>query len=155
MPKYEKYMKKGYKLTEEHKRKIALGHLGQKRPPFSEEWRAKIGAASLGNKHALGTVRSEEANRKSSEYMKGRKHQNHALTVERIYKECEELERQGFRAVPTGAKVVPDIVAVRDNKIYAVEVEYGTPNYGKYTGDIQKYYDDVIWIIRKPRKESA
>lgn len=143
---------KGWKMSEEQKKKMSLAHLGKKRPPFSEEWKRKIGRASLGNKYALGNKLTEVQKAKISVYMKGKRHVNHAVTNQRILDECEELKRQGFRAVPTGGHVIPDIVAIKDNKVYAVEVEYGKPNYNKYLGKEGGYYDDVIWIIRKKRK---
>jgi len=37
--------KKGYKQTEEHKRKISESKKGKKRPPFSEEWRKNLSEA--------------------------------------------------------------------------------------------------------------
>ena len=62
------------------------------------------------------------------------------------------LPEQGFRAVPVGWSVIPDIIAIKDDKVYAVEVQYGKPNYAKYTDEIRKYYDDIIWILRKKWK---
>lgn len=147
---------KGLKfLSEEHKEKIGLSKLGKKRPPLSIEWRRKIGEAMKGNTYALGNKLTVEQRQKISAYMKGKKHVNRALTNQRILDECEELRRQGFRAVPTGGHVIPDIVAIKDNKVYAVEVEYGKPNYNKYTGKEGKYFDDIIWVLRKKVKESA
>jgi len=66
----------------------------------------------------------------------------------RILQEIPELEKQGFRCIPI-TSVVPDIIAIKDNKIYAIEVEYGKPDYDKYTDEIRKKFDDIIWIIRK------
>jgi len=71
------------------------------------------------------------------------------INYERIEKEIPKLEKQGFRCIPIG-KVIPDIVAIKDNKLYAIEIEYGNNKirYDKY--DKIKYkYDDVIWILRK------
>ena len=62
--------------------------------------------------------------------------------------------------MPTGLKgfqknhssfVIPDFIAIKDNKVFAVEVEYNKPRYEKYTDDIRKYYDDVIWILRNKK----
>lgn len=66
----------------------------------------------------------------------------------RIMKEMKEFEKKGFRCIPIGHRVIPDIIAIKDNKVFAVEVEYGKPNYEKYT-DLNHYYDDIIWIVRK------
>lgn len=69
---------------------------------------------------------------------------------ERIEQEIPELERQGFKCVPI-TRVIPDIVAFKDGKIYAIEVEYSGPDYAKYD-KIPGRYDDVIWILRKRLK---
>jgi len=39
---------KGFRLTEEHKRKDAAGHRGKKRGPMPEWWKKKIGKAHIG-----------------------------------------------------------------------------------------------------------
>lgn len=70
------------------------------------------------------------------------------LAWQRILKEVPELQKQGFRVIPI-TKVVPDIIAIKDGKVFAIEVEYGFPNYKKYTDDIKQFFDDVWWIIRK------
>lgn len=74
--------------------------------------------------------------------------------IEDILPECSKLQEQGFRVVPIG-KVVPDMVAIKDGKVFAVEVEDLTaghnliPGYGKYPNELSKYIDDVIWIVKK------
>ena len=40
-------------------------------------------------------------------------------------------------------------IAVKDGKIFAVEVEYGRPNYAKYDEEMRSRVDDVIWLLRK------
>lgn len=51
-----KYMfKKGYKMSEEHKRKIAEGRMGDKNWSKRPEVRKKIGIASLGRRHTEKT----------------------------------------------------------------------------------------------------
>ena len=65
---------------------------------------------------------------------------------------CEYLERQGFKCVPI-TRIIPDIIAIRDGELYAIEVEYGKPKYEKYNIDNYKsYFKEVIWIIRKAKK---
>ena len=76
--------------------------------------------------------------------MKG--HRKLTLHHERILQEIPELEKQGFRCVPN-TKIIPDIIAIKDNKVYAIEVEYQKPDYNKYTNC--KLYDDIIWIVKK------
>ena len=70
------------------------------------------------------------------------------LHHERILQEIPELEKQGFRCIPN-TKIIPDIIAIKDNKVYAIEVEYQKPDYNKYTDC--KLYDDIIWVIRKKK----
>lgn len=55
---------KGRKKSEEHKRKISEAHNGKKRPPFSDEWREKLGAVRRGKTH------SDESKKRMSEAMK-------------------------------------------------------------------------------------
>ena len=70
-------------------------------------------------------------------------------TFDRIDQESDTLRSQGFKTIPIG-RVIPDIIAIKDGKVYAVEVEYGIPNYSKYDKNgYGKNFDDVIWIIRK------
>jgi len=54
-------------MEESTKRKLSKAHLGKKRPPFSDEWKRKIG---LGNK---GKKRSIKTKQKLSDLHKGRK----------------------------------------------------------------------------------
>lgn len=90
--------------------------------------------------------------------MKGRKHTEEAKrkiglgtqTVHaRIIQEIKEFEAQGYRCVPVGGKVRPDFIAIKDNKVLAVEVEHGRPNYAKYDEEMRSYVDDVVWLLRK------
>lgn len=70
----------------------------------------------------------------------------------------EFLKQQGFRCIPI-TSAIPDIIAFKDGKVFAVEVEVlrtvGTsPNWNKYTDDIRQHFDDIIWIlIRKNKRE--
>lgn len=97
----------------------------------------------------LGKKQSLETINKRSQNMKGKNKGNIAFKIcyQRILEETKELEKQGFRCIPIG-KVIPDIIAIKDNKIFAIEVEYQRPNYNKYTDDVRKYFDDIIWLIR-------
>lgn len=90
--------KKGYKFTEEHKRKLSEAHKGKKqsqvtkekrsqslkgkkRLPFSEEWKRKIGLAVKGRKH------TEQTKRKLSEMNKGNKTNLWKGGISKHYKE--------------------------------------------------------------------
>jgi len=76
--------------------------------------------------------------------------ENYLKSWKKILEESENLKKQGFRVVPL-TKVIPDIIALKNGKIFAIEVEYGNPDYGKYTEDIRVLFDDIIWIIKKRR----
>ena len=54
----------GRKMSEESKKKLSESKTGKKRAPFSDEWKAKIGAAFIGRKH------SEESKARMSEAQK-------------------------------------------------------------------------------------
>lgn len=70
-----------------------------------------------------------------------------------ILNQAKILEKEGFRCIPIG-KVVPDIIAIKDGKIFAIEVEKGNPNWDKYTDEIRKFFDDIIWVLlRKEERE--
>lgn len=86
-----------------------------------------------------------------SHTLKKHKHFN-----EDILPKSKELEEQGFRCVPVGnGPVVPDIIALKDGMVFAVEVENGLkePNFTKYqdTGAMQ-YYDDIMWIVDEKKR---
>lgn len=132
---------KGKHHTEEAKRKNSLAHK-DKRPwnkdiPITEEQREKI------KKSVRLAMQRPEVRAKISASAK----KNHEIKNARILKEAEELKKQGFRVIPI-TKVIPDIIAIKGNKVFAVEVEYKTPNYAKYTDDIRQSFDDIWWIIK-------
>ena len=113
----------------------------------SEETLKKMKIANLGKKH------TKETKRKISISGKG-KHFNentHLITWKRILEEASILESQGYRVIPI-TKVIPDIIAIKNGRVFAFEVEYknaNNPNIDKYTEDIKKYFDEVVWLIRK------
>lgn len=122
----------------------------------SEDAKRKIGEAQIGEKgHWYGKKFSKETKKKMSEIQKGHKHikMPSKISYERILKEIPELEKQEFKCVPIG-RVIPDIIAIKNGKIYAIEVEYGKPNYNKYNrDDYRSYFEDVIWIVRREISE--
>lgn len=80
--------------------------------------------------------------------------------TEDILPAAKDLQKQGFRVVPIG-KIVPDVVAIKDDKIYAVEVEDLTsshsliPNYQKYPNELSSYINDVIWVIKTKQNKTT
>lgn len=73
-------------------------------------------------------------------------------SIERIHKEVvsfgEVLEKQGYRFIPL-IKIRPDAIALKDGKVFAIEVEHGIPKYDKYTKETLPYFDDIHWLIHK------
>ena len=64
-----------------------------------------------------------------------------------IFEQRKKMELEGFKVI-TLKKVLPDLIAIKNGKIYAVEVETGSQraNYKKY--EKVKDYDDVLWILK-------
>jgi hypothetical protein len=106
-----------------------------------------VNNSNFGNRNKHFTI---DHKRKISKKQIGNINSKSAVKVswQRILKEVPELEKQGFRVIPI-TSVIPDIIAIKDDKIFAVEVEYKTPNYTKYTDEVRQYFDDIIWLIRK------
>lgn len=63
----------------------------------------------------------------------------------------KDFEKRGFKFIPL-VKVIPDAIAIKNNKIFAIELEHKTPRYEKY--DRTQGFDDVIWIIKKGRRNT-
>lgn len=121
--------KKGYKQTLKHRRSISLSS----------------------PKYWLGKHHSEETKLKCKLIQRDGK-ANAIKGWIRILKEIPELEKQGFRCIPI-TKVIPDIIAIKDGKVYAIEIEYGSkPDYAKYDkNNYRDYFEDIIWILRKKK----
>jgi predicted nucleic acid-binding Zn ribbon protein len=67
-----------------------------------------------------------------------------------IQKQAENLTNQGFRCILPDVRPRPDIIAIKDNKVFAVEVEFGEPDTHKY--DNITVYNDIWWMLIKNRK---
>lgn len=120
--------------------KVRNARIGKKLVFKDNKLRSKrIGDALRGRRLSL-EERAKQKGKQESVYQK-------------ILHEIPELERQGYVCIPI-TKVVPDIIAVKDGKIYAIEVEYGVPNYEKYNKEnYKKYFADIIWLLRKNGKK--
>jgi len=69
-----------------------------------------------------------------------------------IFETVKDLEKQGFRCVVIDVRSEvpqPDLIAIKNGKIYAVEIELGRikPRFNKYVN--YNPYDDVWWIQNK------
>ncbi len=136
-------LKKGVKLGKEHRRNIGLGHIGITK---TQEVKDRISLNNRGKKHGRnkGWVMSEATKAKLRIIAKESKN----IEERRVKEEAKLLEKEGYRCVVL-TKCMPDIIALKDGKLIAVEVEYSYyPNYKKYTPEIKGQYDEVKWIIK-------
>ena len=66
-----------------------------------------------------------------------------------LLEHLELMKEQGFKVIPL-LGILPDGIAIKNGKVYAVELETNSPNYKKYTKPHS--YDDVIWIVISRRR---
>ena len=141
----------GRRHTEEAKLKCRLANLGKKE---SEETRRKKGEKSKemwSNPKFKKKMMETHLSDLNIRYSK-KKQERIDFHDNLIKKELTKLEKQGFRCVNVGTTKVkkPDIIAFKNNKIYAVEVEtqsHKIPNYDKWNGT--NIFDDIIWIVKR------
>ncbi len=67
------------------------------------------------------------------------------IHAEEIKKQAKILTKQGYKCVLPDFQPRPDIIAIKNNKVYAVEIEFGIPKVEKYNNT--NIYDDIWWII--------
>ena len=115
---YWKGKKRYYKNPEERARKISKN--------------AKLNP-NFGMKGKKATEEHKKHLRESHKH-----HKASNIAYLRILNEVPELEKQGFRCIPIG-KVIPDIIAIKDNKVYAIEIERNTlsPS-GEWVGQVEE-----------------
>ena len=65
-----------------------------------------------------------------------------------LLEELKLMKENGFRCIPL-TKILPDAIAIKDGKVYAIELETNSPNYDKYINQI--FFDDIIWIVYRFR----
>jgi len=118
---------------------------------------SKISKSNMGKtwEEIYGVEKSKEIKKKITKPMTERKIR---IKVKNSYKELhdkeiikytQKLEKEGFRCIPITI-VFPDIIAFKDNKVYAYEIERtGRPRREKYTKNIRKYFDTVRWVLLK------
>jgi hypothetical protein len=71
-----------------------------------------------------------------------------------IQEEMQNLIEDGYSVIPTGLRKFPepDIIAIKDGKVFAIEVEGDKPEPSRYYGYPSQFFNDIIWIIRGKRK---
>lgn len=139
------------KMRKNHKGTLGFHHSEETKKKISEKTKERMKSPIIRQKirdALLGRIMPLNQREKISKNLKGRHIQE--VNFKNILSEIPELEKQGFRCIPIG-KVIPDIIAIKNNKVYAIEVERSnSPRYSKYDNkDHTKYYDDIIWILRK------
>jgi hypothetical protein len=158
----------GHPQSEESKKKIGLANSGKKHPKLrkfnksrkgksyedifgekkSKEIKAKLRAAWKRNNwkpHNKGKKHSKESMEKTVAGIK-----DHNREVMRYLK---TMEKDGYRCIPI-IRVFPDIIAIKNNQVFAVEIERRiSPNWTKYEDyNVRKYFDDVVWILTRYKK---
>lgn len=64
-----------------------------------------------------------------------------------VQEEADKLRADGYEVLPLDKVVRPDMIAKKDGKLFAVEVDFdGNTRKGKYDG--VTFFDDVIWRYR-------
>lgn len=134
-------MKKGSKASQETREKLRLSRLGKQASYETKQRMSKTHKERGTGKWMLG--------RKDSLETRIKKRSNHEKAFNKIKEQIIHLEKSGYRCVPVGHSATPDIIAIKDNKVYAIEVESQKrtildiiPKYGKTA----EYFDDIICI---------
>lgn len=71
--------------------------------------------------------------------------------IEDILPVCRQLREEGWQPVPVGGRITPDIIAFKDGRVVAIEVEHEQGSMlafkqAKYDGDpIHDYVDAIEW----------
>jgi len=156
---------KGRKRSEEFRKKISEATKGRipwnKGKPRTEEEKEAI---SEGTRKAMANLppeKWEEIKLKISKAEKGKhKPTNFGEKVRKgltehdqwIKEEMARLMEQGYKCLDIGSldAKIPDIIAVKDGKIYAIEVERCAVDYNKWTG--QTFFDDIIWVVKSKNR---
>ncbi len=93
-----------------------------------------------------GAKHTEEAKQAIAEKNKVNFQGNNHIEMhfDRIHAEVTELEEKGYRVIPI-TRIIPDMIAIKDGKVFAVEVDYNRPDHDKYTRG-SSLFDGVIRI---------
>jgi len=92
--------------------------------------------------------------------VKDRKKESNYITskFKHYYKDilpvAKKYEKEGYRIIPIGI-AIPDIIAIKDNQVIAIEVENKLPRkrkITKYSEKLKSYYDDIVWVYPKKEK---
>ena len=134
----------GKTFSENHKKKLsdhARKQRGIKKDLTEEQYKKYCSYLEPVHKAHIGTHPSEE--------MKQRIKNSNLEHNEECAKLKKKLEHQGFKAIDTHV-LKPDVIATKDGKIYAYEIEFGNPEYSKYNQC--SFFDDIIWVLKSRKK---
>jgi hypothetical protein len=103
-------------------------------------------------------VKSEEYRKRKSEIQRRKMSDNsykewwYKRYIEKTYgaitKVAEKLRAQGYRVIPLHhGYPVPDIIAIKDGRVYAVEVVSSTEQINPNKYNRVTFYDDIWWIV--------
>ena len=133
------------------------GPAGMQGKHHSEESKRK---SSLANRVAKNRPEAVElARQQAIEMGKNPVTINRRLTAirehqEAIQEEIQNLQGDGYDAIDLDNDIRPDILARKDGKIIAVEVDFGRTKFDKYdmtdgNGQFQgiRFFDDVFWVV--------
>lgn len=104
---------------------------------FTEKHRKNMSLAGKGKKF------SDEHRKHLSEVKKG-KISNSLIHQENIQKQILNFQKNGYSCIRIDSCPLPDFIAIKDNKFYAVEIEGGSIRPNKYI--CEHNYADIIWI---------
>ena len=129
---------------------VVISNVFRKRCTCSVECLSKL--RSILRKFSLKMQTIEQSQKYKEKQRKAKlgKPNSHALHKEAIIEEILKLEKQGYKCLSDNVK--PDIIAMKNGKIYAYEVEFSNfPRYKKYEGIT--FFDDIIWIKRNREEQ--
>lgn len=132
---------KGKKMSLKLRQKLSQSHKGKK---LSYETRKKMSKTHKERGTGLWMI-----GRKDSIETRLKKKDNHKKAFAIILEQIDRLEKSGYRCFPVDHCATPDIVAIKNGKVYAIEVEKGNRTisdiYEKYQLT-EKYFDDIICL---------
>jgi hypothetical protein len=132
-----------YGWTDEFKTIQSQKMMGRK---FTDEHKEKISLALKGRKYSID-------HRQHLSHVKEGKISNSEEHNQQITNQIETFKKEGFLCVRIDRRPLPDFVAIKDNRAFAVEVEGGILKPSKYI-DRPHDYADIFWIQFRRNKNA-
>lgn len=105
--------------------------------PFTSEHKKKISNALKGKKFSI-------KHRQNIHKAKNKRISNSIQHQKEIERNIQNFKNDGFFCIRVDKCPLPDFIAIKDNKAYAIEIEGGHMNFAKYFKPHD--YADIIWI---------